>query len=252
MLDQLDRQVPRLQLVRAVDRRGFYRSPITVPGYRIGKEPGNKGRTFPPEPLTQREALALLNACGKGNAGLRNRALIVVMWRGLLRCQEALDLYPKDLNLDEGAIRVLHAKGDKANDPRNRTVGLDPMACAIVARWMEARGKLGLTGRQPVFCVISKPTLGSSLHSQYVRGMLKAAGKRAGIEKRCHPHGLRHTGASELADEQADLRLIQAQLGHTNPAVTYRYINHLNPRALMELMRARQWPDPDPAGAPPS
>jgi integrase len=231
---------------RAVDRRGYYRSPVTLPDYRKGQAPANKGRKFPPEPLTPREVLALIDGCGRGAAGKRNRALIVMMWRTGLRVSEALALYPKDVDLDLGTVRVLHGKGNRA-----RTVGLDAAARGILEIWLLERRRLGVTARDPLFCVISKPTIGKPMHSAYVRNMVKAAAGRAGIEKRVHPHCLRHTHAFELAGERKDLRVISRQLGHSNIAVTARYVDHLNPWEVVEAIRDRPWPDRGPAAARP-
>jgi site-specific recombinase XerD len=208
-----------------------------MPEYRKGHEPANKGRKFPPEPLNSREVLGLVAACGKGAAGRRNRALIVLLWRTGLRVGEALALYPKDVDLDAGTVRVLHGKGDAS-----RTVGIDQMACATVNDWLTCRRKLGAHSRQPIFCVISKPTIGQPMHAAYVRNMLKETGERAGIEKRVHPHGLRHTHAFELAGEHEDLRIIKAQLGHKSLSVTARYIEHLNPHDVVDAIRSRPWP----------
>jgi integrase len=223
---------------RALDRRGYYRSPITLAEYHAGKEPGNKGRKFPPEPLRPREVLALMDACSRGHAGKRDRALIAVMWRAGLRVSEALALLPKDIDLDDGEVRVLHGKGDKS-----RTAAIDVMGCALVREWLEDRAELGATRVQPIFCVISKPTIGAPMHSAYVRNKMHELGERAGIEKRVHPHGLRHTHAFELAGEGVDLRIIKRQLGHTDLAVTARYIEHLNPREVVDAIRARTWPE---------
>lgn len=222
----------------AVDRRGYYRSPVTLADYRRGKPPPNKGRKFPAEPLRPREVLALMDACGRGHAGKRDRALIAVMWRAGLRVSEALALLPKDIDLEEGEIRVLHGKGDKA-----RTVAIDAMGCSIVREWMEDRARLGVGRGQPAFCVISRPTIGAPMYSAYVRNKLKELGARAGIEKRVHPHGLRHTHAFELAGEGVDLRVIKRQLGHSDLAVTARYVEHLNPREVVEAIRGRSWPE---------
>ncbi len=83
------------------------------------KAPSNKGRKLPPEVLTADEVRALMDACSKrAPTGIRNRALIVLLYRGLLRIDEALSLKPKDLNRAAGTVRVLHGKGDKS-----RTVG---------------------------------------------------------------------------------------------------------------------------------
>ena len=74
-----------------------------------------------------------------------------------------------------------------------------------------------------------------------VRALCKRLAKRAGIEKRVHPHGFRHTHAYELAEEGAPLHLVQAQLGHSSLAVTNRYVSHLNPAELVERMQQRAW-----------
>src|SRR3954465_13694111 len=90
------------------------RSPVTYPDYRRGKPPANKGKKYPPEPLTDEEVFALLDACSPRSAtGLRHRALIVVLWRAGLRISEALALYPKDVDVAGRTIRVLHGKGDQ-------------------------------------------------------------------------------------------------------------------------------------------
>ena len=100
----------------------------------------NKGVKLPPEPLTTAEVRALLAACStRAPTGIRNRALLVVLWRAGLRCAEALDLQPKDLDSQLGTLRVLHGKGDKS-----RTLGLDPEAFAVLDRWMDKRKTLNL------------------------------------------------------------------------------------------------------------
>jgi site-specific recombinase XerD len=119
-------------------------SPVTTPGYHSGRTAPNKGRSFPAEVLTPDEVKALIRACSnRAPTGIRNRALIVVMYRGGLRLGEALALKPKDIDPDQGTITVLHGKGD-----RRRIVGVDPGAMAILLRWIEKRRTLGLTGRQ--------------------------------------------------------------------------------------------------------
>jgi integrase/recombinase XerD len=232
---------PRLILAgeRAFDRRGYYRAPVTQPSYRLGKEPPNKGMKLPPEVLTAEEVYALIDACGRGPAGRRNRALLVVMWRAGLRISEALSLYPKDVDLENGRITILHGKGDK-----RRVVAIDPAAAAILEGWSRERQKLGLTGRHFYFCVISEPTRGQELGSAYVRALCKQLAARAGIEKRVHPHGLRHTYAAHLGEHLAP-HYVQRMLGHTSLAVTVRYLDHLSPSQAVEAVRAVPWPEPE-------
>ena len=112
--------------------------------------PWNKGKRLPPEVLTEEEIQRLLNVCSKrAPTGIRNRALIAVLYRGQLRVSEALKLMSKDLDADQGTLRVLHGKGDKS-----RLVGLDDLAWAIILRWLDRRKELGLSRKRAVFCTL--------------------------------------------------------------------------------------------------
>ena len=103
---------------------------------------GQSRRRFPPEILTDDEIRRLLDACNPCSpAGLRNRGLIAILYRGGLRINEALSLFPKDIDFEAGSIRILNGKGGRA-----RTVGIDPVAGAVVECWLEARAELGDTG----------------------------------------------------------------------------------------------------------
>ncbi len=85
---------------------------ITQKGYHAGREPANKGRSYPVEVLTDDEVKALIRACSsRAPTGIRNRALIVVLYRGGLRLGEALALQAKDVDPDAGTLTVLHGKG---------------------------------------------------------------------------------------------------------------------------------------------
>ena len=198
-----------------------------------GRAPSNKGKRLPPEPLTVEECRALLRATStRGSSGLRNRALIVVLWRAGLRCSEALALQPKDLDSTAGTIRVMHGKGDKS-----RLVAMDDEAQAVLGRWMERRASLGHNGRQPVFCTLA----GGPIRTNYIRAMLARIGAKAGIEKRVHPHGLRHSFAVGLASEGVPVPVISAALGHSSIATTSTYLSHVAPRQVIDTLRARSW-----------
>ena len=206
---------------------------------RAGQSGGSRarspiaGRKFPAEPLTPTEVQALLRACSsRASTGIRNRALIVTLWRGGLRISEALALYPKDIDAERSTLRVLHGKGD-----RSRTIGLDPEALAIIEKWIERRGKIGLTGRHPLFCTLR----GNRVSPVYVRNLLRRIAVKVHILKRVHPHGLRHTHAFELANEGTPVHIIQQQLGHSSLATTDRYVRHLNPQAVVDAMKGRTW-----------
>jgi integrase/recombinase XerD len=204
------------------------------------------GTKLPPETFTPDEANALLRACSRRySTGIRNAALIVVLWRAGLRIHEALALKPKDLDLERGTIRVLHGKGDV-----DRTVGLDPEACAMLTRWIERRASLGATARHALFCQITRGRIGRPISSSYIRHALPRLAAKAGVEKRVHAHGFRHTMASELLREGAALDVIQAQLGHARPSTTDRYLRRIAPERLVESMRSRPAWTAEPVVAP--
>lgn len=209
------------------------RSPVTLPGNRAGISPAHAGRTLPPEVLTPEEARALLRVPSpRAPTGIRNRALLAVLYRGGLRISEALALERRDLNSAACTLTVRHGKGD-----RHRTIGMDPAAFGLVARWLDERKRIGLSRPSVVFCTLD----GRPLQASYVRGLLPRLARKAGIEKRVHPHGLRHTCAAELAIEGVPVPLIQQQLGHASLHTTTVYLRHIAPVELVETMRRRNW-----------
>ena len=107
------------------------------------------------------EARTLLRACSRrAPTGVRNAALLAVLYRGGLRVSEALALEAKDVDRKHGTVRILHGKGDRA-----RTVGLDAGAFALVERWLEKRKALGIKRSAPLFCTLD----GRPVDASYVR-----------------------------------------------------------------------------------
>jgi site-specific recombinase XerD len=195
------------------------------------KPPTNAGRKFPAEILTAAEARALLYApSDRAPTGLRNRAIIATLYGAGLRLAEALALKPSDVNFDAGEIRVLHGKGDKS-----RTAGIDDGALGHVARWVDTRRSLRIRGRV-LLCTLG----GDPLDPRYVRQMLVRCAMRAGIDKRVHPHGLRHTHAVELEQAGFTASEIQQQLGHASLNTTAVYLNHISPSARVAKIRNRR------------
>ena len=109
-------------------------------------------------------------------------------------------------------------------------------AFVFIERWVDVR-KQRVGGHCRLFCTLkSEP-----LETAYVRGLFKRLGKKVGIQKRVHAHGLRHTHAAQLASEGVPMNLIQKQLGHTSLATTNRYLEHIAPAELIDAMRKRDW-----------
>jgi integrase len=202
---------------------------------------------YPPEPLIPDEVNAIIRACGHTYpTGIRNAALFTVLYHGGLRISEALALQPKDVDLRACTVTVLHGKGDSY-----RIVGLNPGTVAVIERWMAKRKALSLTGRHPLFCTIStgpatgygtRPRRpGARLSDRYVRQALNRAAAKAGIEKRVHPHGLRHSHAAELIMKGVPVTEIRDQLGHANISTTDAYLRRIAPADRLARLRALDW-----------
>ena len=209
------------------------------------RPPTNKGRKFPAEPLTTDEVQQLLAAASRRSlTGIRMRALIAVLFGAGLRLQECLDLEPRDIDTAAQTVRVRQGKGRRA-----RTVGIDAYSCALIDLWMARREALGLGAHHRVFATYSAGQHGRPLQPRYVRAALARIGARAELTKRIHPHGLRHSLASDMADSGASVYEIKDQLGHKSLATTDRYIHTLRPTGLLDHMRQRTWNEPDTVGA---
>ena len=114
---------------------------------------------------------------------------------------------------------------------------MDPEAFAVLDRWMDKRKELKLNGRYCLFCTLD----GKPVQASYVRTLFQRLAGKAGIERRVHPHGLRHTLAAELVSENVPLNTIQTVLGHSNAATTSRYLDHIAPTQVIQTMRERKW-----------
>lgn len=195
--------------------------------------PPNKGRKLPPELVTADDVRALLAACSTtAPTGLRNRALVVALYRAGLRLDEALTITPADVDVDEGVIRI-----QQPGAGRDRIAGIDHGGLAIIETWLAARATLGLAEDSPLFCTLS----GGPLQPAYVRQLLPRLAEKAGLGKRVHAQGLRYSHAVELAAEGLPAEVIQAQLGHESLASTGRYLRRVPPRDRIGALQRRKW-----------
>ena len=189
---------------------------------------------LPTDVYTPAELVRVLEQLStRSSTGIRNRALLAVLWRGGLRCGEALALLPSDLDLARGVLRVRTSKTASGL----RQAALDAQACRLLQAWTERRERLGLPGNAPLFCTLA----GRPLYSTYVRALLPRLARAAGLVKRLHPHGLRHAHALELVREGVPLPLIRDQLGHASVATTDAYLRRLDPAERLERIHARTW-----------
>jgi site-specific recombinase XerD len=196
----------------------------------------NKGAKLPGEVYTGGEIAALLGACPlRAPTGIRNRAMIMFLYRSGLRVSEITGMRPAELNQAGHSVRVL----GKGRDGGKVTVrGYHPSADDALARWLDTRAVLGAKPGAPVFCTLA----GDPMHPQHVRNMLKRLRVRAGIAKRVHPHGLRHTYAVELLTQGVPIDVISKLLGHSSIAVTARYLDHLTNQQAIDALQAVDFP----------
>ena len=147
-------------------------------------------------------------------AGLRDRAILEVLYGCGLRASELCGLDLRTTLLDEGLLRVF-GKGDK-----ERVVPVLGTAAEALAAYLD-RGRGALVGRRPTQAVFLNAR-GGRLSRQSVHAIVEKYGRVAGIDG-LHPHTLRHSFATHLLEGGADLRVVQELLGHANVATTQLY-----------------------------
>jgi len=104
-----------------------------------------------------------------------------------------------------------------------------------VDRWLDCRKGLRLTARHPLFCTLK----GGPLWDSYVRTLCKRLAAKAGVEKRCHPHGFRHGWALGQVQAGTSLNAIQQLLGHSSLATTSVYLRNIAPAAAVAEATAK-------------
>jgi site-specific recombinase XerC len=128
---------------------GRHRSSVTLPGYLAGRPPRNTGLRYPPDPPTVEEIVAVMRQAGEAAHGARMRALIVLLWRAVLRINEALTVSEHDLEPRAESVLVRHGKGG-----RRREVGMDPWGWEQPSPWLKFQVGMPVG---PLLCVIDDP-----------------------------------------------------------------------------------------------
>ncbi|HEX2486541.1 MAG TPA: tyrosine-type recombinase/integrase [Myxococcota bacterium] len=170
-----------------------------------------------PRPLPVDDCHALLDG-GAGAPGVRDAAVLEVLYGSGLRVAELCGLDVGDADVARGELRVL-GKGR-----RQRVVPLPAAARRALARYLE-EARAAAAPNEPLF-VVRPPAPGRAarrLGPREVRRLLRRRALAAGVPGRVHPHRLRHSYATHLLDMGADLREIQELLGHRSLSTTQKY-----------------------------
>jgi integrase/recombinase XerD len=160
--------------------------------------------------------------------GIRDRAILEVLYATGLRVSELIGLRPGDVDLEVGLLTCF-GKGRK-----ERLVPLGSTACVWVRRYMdEVRGGLG-RGRGGGAAALFLNNRGGRLSRMGLWGIVRRHAVTAGVEATLTPHVLRHSFATHLLENGADLRALQAMLGHADISTTQIY-THISRERLRKV-----------------
>ena len=161
--------------------------------------------------------------------GIRDRAILEVMYATGLRVSELIGLQLKDLHLSMGLLQTT-GKGDK-----ERIVPLGDLAIQWIETYLE-EARPFLTRKHPEESHLFVNNHGKQLSRQGIWKNLKALVRKAGIIKNVTPHTLRHSFATHLLENGADLRTVQELLGHADISTTQIY-THITKKRMTEVYK---------------
>ena len=159
--------------------------------------------------------------------GMRDRAMLELLYASGLRVSELCRVGVSDLNLELGVLRTT-GKGNK-----QRVVPVGRSAVEAVRRYLESgRGRI-LKGRGSRYLFVT--ALGGAMTRQAFWKLLGVHGKKAGIFRNLSPHVVRHSFATHLLEGGADLRSVQTMLGHADISTTQIYTHVMRSRLRKTL-----------------
>lgn len=176
-----------------------------------------------PDILSTSEIDRIIEAAGDSDTGLRNKAIIEILYSCGLRVSEAVDLTISDLFLEEGLLRVV-GKGDK-----ERIVPLSHEAGRRIREYLSIRDGNGHSN------ALFLNNRGGKLTRVMIFTMIRKTAAEAGIMKKISPHTFRHSFATHLLEGGASIRQVQQMLGHSNIMTTEIY-THLDTSSLRQTI----------------
>lgn len=181
-----------------------------------------------PEVLSVEEIDAMIAQIDMSKAeGHRNRAIIEMLYGSGLRVSELIELKLSNIYREEGYMRIL-GKGSK-----QRLVPISPIADEQFSYWLADRNMLDIKPEATDIAFLNH--YGRQLTRAMIFTIVKRLAEAAGIQKNISPHTLRHSFATHLLQNGADLRIIQQLLGHESIVTTEIY-THVNIQDLREAV----------------
>ncbi len=182
-----------------------------------------------PETLNELEVEEFLGKIDtKAAHGLRDRAMIELLYASGLRISELANVRLENFNFEERVVRVT-GKGNKT-----RLVPVGRKACEALAAYLSAERPKMVKARSSSEIFLS--ARGTKLTTARIWQIVKKHARRAGLEKNVYPHLLRHSFATHLLGNGADLRIIQEMLGHADISTTQVY-THVDQQRLKAVHR---------------
>ena len=215
-----------------VTLRNFFRF-LTEEGW-IERDPAElielpKPRRTLPKAILSDQVEKLLDAPNENKpTGVRDRAMLAVLYATGVRVSELVRMKTRLVNLDAGFVRVV-GKGDK-----ERLVPFGLVAREKVEQYLGSAREVLLKGRRCAELFVT--ARGAAMTRQAFWHIIKKYAIVAGIDSGISPHTLRHTFATHLVEHGADLRIVQEMLGHADIATSEIY-THINRARLMQIHR---------------
>jgi integrase/recombinase XerD len=180
-----------------------------------------------PHVLTPEEINKLLKSPDfKTSQGIRDKAILEVLYATGLRVSEVAALMKHNINLEIGFLRC------KGKSSKERIIPLGKVASKFLVKYLERARPLLLKKKTSDYLFLAQG--GRPLTRQSIWKMIKKMVKRVKIKKHVSPHTLRHSFATHLLERGADLRSVQEMLGHSNVTTTQIY-THINRIRLKEI-----------------
>jgi integrase/recombinase XerD len=178
------------------------------------------GKRLPKAVLTEKEAKALLDAPDTQTpAGIRDRAILEVFYSTGIRLEEMARLTIHDVDYKNGFVRV-----NKGKFAKDRMTPLGRKACDYVREYLQkVRSEWSKSNRDERALWLSSKQPHGPLKSQAIEVMVKQYGRNAGIEKHVTPHVWRHSCATHLVADGANIAYVQRLLGHRSLRTTQIY-----------------------------